>query len=42
MAQFDAKLVERCLVCAPGGLPSITGELLLEVGLTAMGMQITT
>lgn len=24
VTQFDAKLVERCLVCAPGSLPSIT------------------
>ncbi|KAL5479988.1 hypothetical protein EMCRGX_G023601 [Ephydatia muelleri] len=28
VAQFDAKLVERCLVCAPGGLPSITAGII--------------
>eukprot|EP00731_Ephydatia_muelleri_P025051 Em0017g134a len=28
VTQFDAKLVERCLVCAPGGLPSITAGII--------------
>ncbi|KAL5479963.1 hypothetical protein EMCRGX_G023569 [Ephydatia muelleri] len=28
VTQFDAKLMERCLVCAPGGLPSITAGII--------------